>query len=241
MKTTNTQPENSQKVPWAAKPFFAADWREDCDSLVPSFLALVESTPNQDRHIFSPDEQFERLRIMELSSHKACYVAEAQFLLPDGGRGYPAFIISPEETTLLTGVTEPVHEINIRYFNPMLTDAAAAEYLRFFCAMTIGNDSAFAIYEAGADIPGYSAMNEAQKAFLDKNVKPVTLLEATNKRRIFSAAIIYNGDLFLSIMSLSDVGFVDMLEDDLLMADLPRTAMSYKNSIRHLPKGGVEC
>lgn len=113
----------------------------------------------------------------------------------------------------LNGTTPPIHEVN-RTSALRLDEETVPEYLRFFCFFTHGDRGPFHIVETMNNPHLPEEMSEADRAYLEKEIQPVSLAgRGENGEYLYNAVICYAHEPFMAEFAVNpDNGMVEMLD-----------------------------
>jgi hypothetical protein len=128
----------------------------------------------------------------------------------------------------LNGTSPPIHEYNAKHPPDLGSAEKAADYLRFFCAFTWGDEGPFRIVERPEDIEEGPAREAAKSHLSDLKVEKVA--ESSSFRA--NAVVSYAHNLFRAVFQIGPTGTVEMLEDQEI-AKLPgEDAVQYTRPFR---------
>ncbi len=117
----------------------------------------------------------------------------------------------------LDGASAPIHEANAAA-GIALDAGTVLPYLRFFCFFVRGAEGPFLVVEGA----GNPLVPEANRDRLRAAVVPPEILGRDRKGAWHVAAFVHYGDtLAAARFRLAPSGMVEMLDDDLLLRDLP--------------------
>jgi ATP-dependent Zn protease len=121
-----------------------------------------------------------------------------------------------EEPILLDGQSAPVHEVNDKE-NLQLDESLIADYIRWFCFCTTANSKPFLIWER----PPKIVTPKDNKALA--LIKPLTPVGRTDDGAWkYEGTVIFSDVAFRSVFAVQANGEVGMLDDEPLLADIPR-------------------
>ena len=116
----------------------------------------------------------------------------------------------------LNGTSPPIHEVNAKA--PLkLTEALAADYLRFFCFFVRGDEGPFHICADTAD-----PLLPSEATGVAEHVEPPRFYGADSDGKFrLSAPVFYSNAVFSADFLVAPTGMVEMLDDQPVTADLP--------------------
>ena len=128
---------------------------------------------------------------------------------------------------LLDGSSDPIHETNDED-DMELTEATALDYLRFFCYFVHGREGRFLIVENLDDSPLDQDKLRGKDfdpdlfSIVQAAIRPATLDAITDDGDFkTSAVVLYGNTLFSARFLMTEEGMVEMIDDELLAAELP--------------------
>lgn len=132
------------------------------------------------------------------------------------------------------GASPVVHEIN-RHARPLLAELDAVHaYLIYFGNVVCGDDGTFQVVERLEDVPPFDGGETVRRILLAGIETPVPLARHDNGAQDVEATMLYGGGLFRVIFRVSPDGMVEIIEDDILAADLPIGRFTFIDGERRL-------
>jgi hypothetical protein len=128
---------------------------------------------------------------------------------------------SKGDVFVLNGSNDVIYRLN-KTTPILLDDNNIIEYIRFFFCYVRGKHGRFLIVENVDDLNWREEPSVAGRKALAKMINPVTLkAKDTDGTYTFAANIIFKDSLFLSDIRVSKNGMVQMLNEELLVEEIP--------------------
>lgn len=130
-------------------------------------------------------------------------------------------IYSPEKFTVLDFSNEPIYALN-RESPITLNDDNVIEYVRFFFSYVRGRHGRFLISESVDDIQWKEQPPPAARKAIGKMLKILTVKEKTPEGTYqMNATMVFKDSLFKSDVHVSTDGSVSLVNEELLIEDMP--------------------
>lgn len=226
---------------WPLPPPFPSDWKDlDQETLVRMAIradAAYGSIINV--NIFL---NFVAGRCTSVPCYPGFELVEFLWVRPDGEVENLLFFLGKQVALWLTGVSPGIHELNgntnegkddraSRASFLDLSDAAKAEsYLRFFCAMVLGDEGPFRVIGSLADLSQFwledTVPHDVKEMIAPIEIERVDESFSSNGENTedvaiwqIKACVSYGSVLFRSTFSIPRSGIIAMTEDDPLVSE----------------------
>lgn len=147
--------------------------------------------------------------------------------------GVCVYLIRREGNELyrLNGTSPPIHEVNAKV-SLKLTEALAADYLRFFCFFVRGDEGPFHICADAAD-----PLLPAKATAVAEHVEPPRVYGTDSDGKVrLSATVFYSNAVFNADFLVEPTGMIEMVDDRPVTSDLPAKIVAplvVTNSVEH--------
>lgn len=137
------------------------------------------------------------------------------------------YALGGDFTAQFDGASPVLHEIN-KHAPPLLAELDAVHaYLFYFGNVVCGDDGVFQVVARLEDVPPFDG-GDTVRLILARGIEPpVPLALHDDGAQDVEATMLYSGCLFRVIFRISPAGLVDIVEDDVLAADLPIGRFTY--------------
>ncbi|MEL6167779.1 MAG: hypothetical protein AAFR35_03760 [Pseudomonadota bacterium] len=135
-----------------------------------------------------------------------------------GRGGVVSVLYGPGGATVLDGASAVIHEVNRSFGVDLSTDAAALDYLRYFCFFVHGDLGPFALLGSAADCVATKKVKG-----LKAKVKPPLLVgdpDPETRNRKAAATVLYGQSLFAAEFEIRPDGMIEMLDDTVLAEEV---------------------
>lgn len=131
------------------------------------------------------------------------------------------YALGADFTAQFDGASPILHEIN-RHAPPLLAELEAVQaYLFYFGHVVCGDDGVFQVVARLEDVPPFDGGDTVRPILVRGIEPPVPLALHDDGAQDVEATMLYSGCLFRVIFRVSPAGLVDIVEDEILAADLP--------------------
>lgn len=229
-------------VGWHLPPAFSGDWT-DLQS------DAAENAVDQLRAAFPKAwgegvaEGVRAVRRMEMSCYPGFDAVEVLFQFEDGDRQKKSqlALLGPEIAFWVTGASPGLHELNNmrredgKSHLDISTEESAAEYLRFFCSAVHGDDGPFRIVPTSDELAAHmktGELFEIPDGVFSESAMVRVDSEADETAWQTNASILYADALFRGHFRIQRSGTVAMLEDDVIVNELPAIRQAIGRGLR---------
>ncbi len=213
--------EQGASVDWAGRPLIPGDWRElHLHDALPLLLRFALISGDARAKALFIEHWPSRVRAMRPGFYPGWVLVEVQARLADASMGLCNFLYGPLGQMLVDGTSAPIHALNAHGVLAIQDDAAAADYLRFFCSAVHGDDGRFQIIEhldALAYLAGVDGGVQPGGPADGLGIEPLDIRRDGDKY-LASATVLYGTELFEAQFSVGLDGLIEMVDDTALAA-----------------------
>lgn len=198
-------------------PLFSLERREESRAATEKEMAVLQLAWKDDWGSINARE----ISVFDLPFHPGVPLIELRRPSPGSSTSATAricFLLQGDDLYRLDGASWPIHEANARG-NPVINEETVLPYLAFFCFFVRGTEGPFLVMDRWDNgfLPDLGVRrSEIETIFRQPQVW------GTDERGnwLASSLVIYADAVFLADFSVQPNGFVEMLDDTTLLADL---------------------
>ncbi|PKP83325.1 MAG: hypothetical protein CVT79_00500 [Alphaproteobacteria bacterium HGW-Alphaproteobacteria-18] len=210
---------------WPAPPVVPGSWRDLSGDLAFNTVVAICQWLEGERHIqnLAIDWSIDRVRMRALSCYEDAMLIELAGHAGFGRPGLINVIVHEEGMALLNGSSAIFHRLNEALPPSLETPAQRLDYLNLFMNWVHAEHGRFQPIGTEADLRARLRLEAAE------TLQPVPLScfeespapENTGALAHYTGTVLYGDTLFRTVMALSPGGLVEMLDEEVLIADLP--------------------
>jgi len=207
---------------WALPPLLPGDWRDVTPEDAAEALSIYSAdVANEHVPDFLSGSEVERMRATPLSFYPGWMLFDCQLTLKNGPRVLFDFLLGPDGAVLLDGTREPMLALADHLKSEFSEAAHARDYMLFFSNNLRTKQGRFRILISASDLLIDKTADAETRAALKKAVRPLSQSKVAEDGTRFLTTVLYGGGLFYSTFHVSLKGVVAMVEDHLVMEDVP--------------------
>lgn len=210
---------------WTAPPIIPGNWRNLSDDLALNTVIAICEWLEDERDIknLAVEWSVDRVRVRNLACYEDTVLVE---LAGHAGYGRPGLInvvVHEDGMVLLDGTSAVIHDLNAEISPLLETHHQRLDYLHLFMNWVHASEGRF---------QPVSTREELQARLLPEGLKaaePAGLTafietepeEETEALAHYTGTVLYGGSLFRAVMAVYPQGLVEMIDDDVLLTELP--------------------
>lgn len=210
---------------WPTVPVVPGQWQELTGDLALTTVISICEWLEDERDIrnLAADWSIDRIRVRSLACYEDSLLVELGGHAGYGRPGLMNVIVHDDGMALLNGTSLVIHDLNDEIAPCLGTTEQRLDYVQLFMNWVHGENGRFqpvgneAALRARllADTP-VSLNLPALSAF-----EPTPPPDEADALAFFSGTVLYGASLFRSVMALRQGGLMEMMDDEMLMTDLP--------------------
>jgi hypothetical protein len=214
---------------WHLPPAFSGDWMDlpamDAEEAVDQVRSAFPAAWNE-----GVAEGVRAVRRMHMSCYPGFDAVEVLFQFEDQPKVSQLVLLGSKTALWITGSSVGIHELNLlndengKPYLDISTDDKAAEYLRFFCGGVHGTEGPFRVIENVAELRAHMKPGADYEVLEDVLVAaPMTRVQGEANEPGWKAdmTVLYARGLFRATFHIHTSGMIEMVQDIVLMQDLP--------------------
>lgn len=210
---------------WPAAPIVPGEWRDlSGDLALSTVISICEWLENErDIRNLAAHWSIDRIRVRPLTCYEDSHLVELGGHAGYGRPGLMNVVLHEDGMTLLNGMSIVIHDLNDELPPLLETAAQQLEYLQLFMNWVHGDEGRFQPVGSEAALRT-RLLPEAQvslKLPALSAFEPAPPPGEVDALAFFSGTVLYGASLFRSVMAVRKGGFVEMIDDEVLMTDLP--------------------
>jgi CHAT domain-containing protein len=177
--------------------------------------------------------QINQFRRLSLPFYPGAYLYEG-LLGSVGGAAVFTFVVLPDKTIkLLDGRSDQIHQLNASFPISLFTSSQAKSYLKFFCSNLVSMDSSFRIVERIEDVYWAKQASAFDRQKIVGHIQPLSLSKAAEGIWKANGTTQFGTGIFTVKFEIMPDGKVEMLEDKLIVSDLPLRRETFTKYFRY--------
>lgn len=210
---------------WTAPPIIPGSWRTLSGDMALSTVIAICEWLEDERGIrnLAIDWCIDRARVRNLSCYEDTVLVE---LAGHAGYGRPGLInviVHEDGMALLNGTSAVIHDLNTELPPLLDTHHQRLDYLHLFMNWVHASEGRFQPVSTQAELHA-RLLPDGIEAAAAADLIPFTETapdEETKALAHYAGTVLYGGSLFRAIMAIFPQGIVEMIDDDVLLSELP--------------------
>lgn len=210
---------------WTAPPIIPGSWRELTGEMALNTIIAICEWLEDERDVknLAIEWTVDRVRVRNLTCYEDTVLVE---LAGHAGYGRPGLInviVHEDGMALLDGTSAVIHDLNMELPPILDTHHQRLDYLHLFMNWVHASEGRFQPVSTQEDLLP-RLLPEAGKAAEAISLSPFTETapeEETEALAHYTGTVLYGGSLFQAVMAIYPRGLVEMIDDDVLLTDLP--------------------
>jgi len=210
---------------WTAPPIIPGNWRNlSGDMALSTIMAICEWLEDErDIRNLAIDWSVDRARVRNLACYEDTVLVE---LAAHAGYGRPGLInviVHEDGMALLNGTSAVIHELNMDLPPLLETHHQRLDYLHLFMNWVHASEGRFQPVAAQEELQA-RLLPEGIEVAAHADLSPFIEIEPEEETKAlahYTGTVLYGGSLFRAVMAVFPHGIVEMIDDDVLLAELP--------------------